>query len=171
MSSNKMRSAEAIAAAQAAKTEADAKFAAAQAAQAEALARLAIAQNEADMDIVAEDDTAPGVGSGSTAPKEHTAPGVGSGSSAPMDIVEEDHTGRRVEPASRDPQCSLFDGASCESQKPLLKGYCTFCGRTFEHPSMVAYFLQEEGRPFAKVKQPVYEKSIWGKGCQHLGRS
>ena len=128
-----------------------------------ALARLAIAKHEDDMEIAAEDDTAPGVGSESTAPKEHTAPGVGSGSSAPMDIVEEDHTGRRVGPASRDPQCSLFDGASCESQKPLLKGHCTFCGRTFEHPSMVAYFLAEEGRPFAKVKQPVCEKVFGGR--------
>ena len=117
-----------------------------------ASARLAIAKHEDDMEI--EDDTAPGVGSGSTAPKEHTAPGVGSGSSAPMDIVEL---------APRDPQCSLFDGASCESQKPLLKGHCTFCGRTFEHPSMVAYFLQEEGRPFAKVKQIVCEKVFGGK--------
>jgi hypothetical protein len=152
MSSNKKRSADAIAAAeakvaaaQAAQTEAEAKLAAAQSAQTEALTELAIAQTKilrlssTDMDIVAED---------------HTAPGVGSGSSAPMDIVEL---------APRDPQCSLFDGASCESQKPLLKGHCTFCGRTFEHPSMVAYFLAEEGKPFAKVKQPVCEKVFGGR--------
>ena len=73
-----------------------------------ASARLAIAKHEDDMEI--EDDT---------------APGAGSGSSAPMDIVEL---------APRDPQCSLFDGASCESQTPLLKGHCTFCGQRFEHP-------------------------------------
>ena len=104
MSSNKKRSADAIAAAQAAKTEADAKVAAARAALAEALSQLAIAQNEVlllsstNIDIVAEDDTAPGVGSGST---------------APMDIVEEDHTGRGAGPASRDLQCSLFNGCLC----------------------------------------------------------
>jgi chromosome segregation ATPase len=73
MSSNKKRSADAIAAAeaklaaaQAAQTEAEAKVAAAQAAQSEALTELAIAQTKilrlsSDMDIVAEDHTAPGV--------------------------------------------------------------------------------------------------------------
>ena len=73
-----------MAAAQAAQTEAEAKVAAAQAAQTEALTELAIAQTKilrlsSDIHIVAED---------------HTAPGVDSGSSAPMDIVAEDHTGR-----------------------------------------------------------------------------
>jgi hypothetical protein len=141
-------------------------LAAAQAAQTEALTELAIAQTKVlrlsstDMDIVAEDDTAPGVGSGSTAPKEHTAPGVGSGSTASMDIVEEDHTGHGAGSASRDTQCGLFTGASGESQKPLLKGHCKFCGRAFEHPSMVAYFLPEEGRPFAKVAEPVVQKVL-----------
>jgi hypothetical protein len=75
-----------------------------------------------------------------------------------MGIVEEDHTGRGAGPASRDTQCSLFTGASGESQKPLLKGHCKFCRRTFEHPSMVAYFLPEDGRPFAKVAEPVFQK-------------
>ena len=97
MSSNNKRSADAIAAA-------EAKVAAAQAAQTEALTELAIAKTTAlrlssiDMDIVAED---------------HTAPGVGSGSTAPMDIVEEDHIGRGAGSASRDIQCSLFNGCLC----------------------------------------------------------
>ena len=92
-----------MAAAQAAQTEAEAKVAAAQAAQTEALAELAIAQTKilrlsSDMDIVAED---------------HTAPGVESGSSAPMDIFEEHRTGRGAGSASRDIQCTLFNGCLC----------------------------------------------------------
>jgi hypothetical protein len=128
--------------------------AAAQAAQTEALTELAIAKTKAlrlsstDMDIVAED---------------HTAPGVGSGSTAPMDIVEEDHTGRGAGPASRDPQCSLLTGVSFESQKLLFKSHCKVCERKFEHPSMVAYFLPVEGRPFAKVAEPVLQKVFEGR--------
>ena len=84
---------------------AEAKLAAAQAAQTEALAELALAKTKAlrlsstDMDIVEEDRADPGAGSGST---------------APMGIVEEDHTGRGAGSASRDIQCSLFNGCLCD---------------------------------------------------------
>ena len=169
MSSNKRRFADAIAAAQAAKTQSEARLAAAHAALAEALSQLAIAQNEVlllsstNIDIAAEGNTAPGVVSGSTAfmdivAEAHTAPGVGSGSTAPMDIVEEDHTGRGAGPAPRDTQSGLFTGASGESQTPLLKGHCKFCQQNFEHPSFVAYFCDEPGMPFAKLTEPVVQK-------------
>jgi hypothetical protein len=75
-----------------------------------------------------------------------------------MDIVEEDHTALGAGPAPRDAQSGLFDGASGESQTPLLKGHCKFCQKDFERPSFAAYFYDEPGRPFAKLAEPVVQK-------------
>ena len=35
---------------------------------------------------------------------------------------------------------------------------CNFCHKDFIHPSFVAYFWDEPGRPFAKVEEPVIQK-------------
>ena len=51
----------------------------------------------------------------------HTAPRAGSGSAATGDY-------------GRDPEVETFDGASCEAQRPLMKGHCDFCHQDFERP-------------------------------------
>ena len=60
----------------------------------------------------------------------------------------------------RRPDLPTFDGASSEAQRPLMKGYCSFCEQSFEHPSFVAYCREEDGFPFAVLQQPAIQKGI-----------
>ena len=102
----------------------------------------------------------------------HTAPGAGSGSTAPMDIVEEDHTGRGAGPAPRDTQRGLFTGASGESQTPLLKGHCKFCHKDFQHPSFVAYvLLRRAGHALCETRGACGPEGISENSNEHFRRS
>ena len=139
------------------------KLAAAKAAEAEALAELAALRlSSTVMNCDSDDSNVPaGVAAGSSrgpdqsasgvgSKQDHTALGAGLVEQAPMDIDEQDHTALGAGLAPRDSRIGLFDGASGESQRPMYK--CNFCRRDFTHPSFVAYFWEEAGMPFAKVK-------------------